>query len=192
MACRAGKAAVAEVSKEEVVCDKATAIDGEGSEPPDKMLSKEEVLCEEATEIHGKGPKPTDKRLYAALGGLDSAAICLSGGGIRSAAFALGVVQALATHPRSDPSGKGGKHVGTAFRSLLTQFHYLSTVSGGGYTGSWLSAWCLAEKSFLKVWEQLVRRPAGPDTEPQPLSWLRSFSNYPLQKRESLLPIPGP
>jgi len=24
---------------------------------------------------------------------------------------------------------------------LLTSFHYLSTVSGGGYIGSWLSAW---------------------------------------------------
>ena len=51
------------------------------------------------------------------------AALCLSGGGIRSAAFGLGVLQALAR-----------------FR-LLGQFDYLSTVSGGGYIGSWLSAW---------------------------------------------------
>lgn len=52
------------------------------------------------------------------------AAICFSGGGIRSATFALGVLQGLAK--------KGVK---------LGQFHYLSTVSGGGYIGSWLSAW---------------------------------------------------
>jgi predicted acylesterase/phospholipase RssA len=53
----------------------------------------------------------------------DLAALCLSGGGIRSATFALGVMQGLARY------------------GLLGQFHYLSTVSGGGYIGSWLSAW---------------------------------------------------
>src|SRR4051812_28366720 len=53
----------------------------------------------------------------------DLAALCLSGGGIRSATFALGVLQGLARF------------------NLLGQFHYLSTVSGGGYIGSWLSAW---------------------------------------------------
>ncbi len=44
----------------------------------------------------------------------------LSGGGIRSATFALGFVQALAKH------------------QLLRQVDYLSTVSGGGYLGSFL------------------------------------------------------
>jgi hypothetical protein len=51
-----------------------------------------------------------------------TAAICLSGGGIRSAIFSLGCLQAL--------DAKG----------LLRNFDYLSTVSGGGYIGSWLSA----------------------------------------------------
>jgi len=41
-------------------------------------------------------------------------AVCLSGGGIRSASFGLGVLQGLARH------------------GLLARFHYLSTVSGGG------------------------------------------------------------
>lgn len=50
-------------------------------------------------------------------------ALCLSGGGIRSATFGLGVLQALAS------------------RGLLSQFDFLSTVSGGGFVGSWLSAW---------------------------------------------------
>lgn len=44
--------------------------------------------------------------------------IAISGGGIRSASFALGVLQSL--------------HRG----DVLKQFDYLSTVSGGGYTGS--------------------------------------------------------
>lgn len=30
---------------------------------------------------------------------------------------------------------------------LLGKFHYLSTVSGGGYIGSWLSAWIAREGS---------------------------------------------
>lgn len=57
-------------------------------------------------------------------------ALCFSGGGIRSATFGLGIVQALANN------------------SLLSKFDYLSTVSGGGYLGSWLSAWILREKIF--------------------------------------------
>ena len=48
-------------------------------------------------------------------------ALAISGGGIRSATFALGVLVALAR------------------RNLLYQFDYLSTVSGGGYIGSFLT-----------------------------------------------------
>lgn len=47
--------------------------------------------------------------------------LALSGGGIRSASFALGVLQAL-----------------HGFR-IFERFHYLSTVSGGGYIGSALT-----------------------------------------------------
>jgi hypothetical protein len=71
--------------------------------------------------------RPEDYAAYvqtmAATGADPLAALCLSGGGIRSAAFALGVLQALS---RFD---------------ALPLFHYLSTVSGGGYIGSWLTAW---------------------------------------------------
>ena len=49
--------------------------------------------------------------------------LALSGGGIRSATFSLGVLQAIAQR----------RHLG--------RFDFLSTVSGGGYAGSWLSAW---------------------------------------------------
>src|SRR5215475_8290643 len=60
------------------------------------------------------------------------AALALSGGGIRSAAFALGVMQQLAK------------------RDYLRLFDYLSTVSGGGYIGSsltWLTSREFLEKS---------------------------------------------
>jgi lipase (class 3)/patatin-like phospholipase len=48
--------------------------------------------------------------------------LCLSGGGIRSATFGLGILQALAKH------------------RMLARFDYLSTVSGGGYIGSCLTS----------------------------------------------------
>src|SRR5216117_690155 len=63
--------------------------------------------------------------IYAAIRGLKEkrTALCLSGGGVRSATFNLGILQGLA---RS---------------RLLDKFDYLSTVSGGGFIGSWLTAW---------------------------------------------------
>ena len=48
--------------------------------------------------------------------------LALSGGGIRSATFCLGIVQTLAR------------------KDLFHQFDYLSTVSGGGYLGTFLSS----------------------------------------------------
>jgi hypothetical protein len=49
--------------------------------------------------------------------------LCLSGGGVRSATFNLGILQGLSRY------------------GLLDKFDYLSTVSGGGFIGGWLSAW---------------------------------------------------
>ena len=54
--------------------------------------------------------------------------LALSGGGIRSATFSLGVLQAL------------------AHRGLLSKVDYLSTVSGGGYIGSALT-WLLSDRA---------------------------------------------
>ena len=53
--------------------------------------------------------------------------LAFSGGGIRSATFNLGFLQ------------------GAAALGLLKQFDYLSTVSGGGYIGTWFAAWVLRE-----------------------------------------------
>src|SRR3954469_19659159 len=65
------------------------------------------------------------------------AGLALSGGCIRSAAFGLGVLQALANE------------------GLLKRFDYLSTVSGGGYIGSALT-WFLSE-----VWRRPLVPPRG-------------------------------
>jgi hypothetical protein len=63
-----------------------------------------------------EGSKPDDKGSLVGL--------ALSGGGIRSATFGLGVLEELQS------------------RELLEKIDYLSTVSGGGYIGAWLSANC--------------------------------------------------
>jgi hypothetical protein len=104
---------------------------------------------------------------------LNSAALCLSGGGIRSASFALGVIEALAVHPRP----QANEQANDESQSLLCQFHYLSTVSGGGYIGSWLSAW-IARAGYPAVWKRLVGRRDHPDVEPSEIAWLRAYSNY--------------
>lgn len=86
--------------------------------------------------------------------------LAISGGGIRSATLSLGILQALAKH------------------GLLKNVDYLSTVSGGGYIGSWLTAW-IHRRGIDKVVESLNPEPpstAHPD--PHPISWLRQFSNY--------------
>lgn len=63
-------------------------------------------------------------------------ALALSGGGIRSATFALGVLQALAGRPH-DPTQPGAPRGFLA--SMLSRFDYLSTVSGGGFVGAFLA-----------------------------------------------------
>jgi hypothetical protein len=90
------------------------------------------------------------------------AALCLSGGGIRSATFGLGVLQGLAE------------------RRLLNAFDYLSTVSGGGYIGGWLSAWIHRHPSGREGVIQDLARSTGRPLEPEatPIRRLREYSNY--------------
>jgi Patatin-like phospholipase len=71
----------------------------------------------------------------------DSFGLCLSGGGIRSATFNLGLLQALAR------------------LGVLPHIDYVSTVSGGGYTGSFWTAWLHRHGSQSK------RFPVPPEPE---------------------------
>jgi len=116
------------------------------------------------------------KAFYRSLNAMNHAALCCSGGGIRSATFCLGVIQCLAAHRVGDflPADDAKRD---AEHSLLGRFQFLSTVSGGGYVGSWLSSW-LKRDEFHKVIENLTGRPGGPDVEPPEISWLRAYSNY--------------
>ncbi len=92
----------------------------------------------------------------------ERSALCLSGGGIRSAIFGLGVLQGLARY------------------KLLRDFDYLSTVSGGGYVGGWLTAWINHHpRGTAGVADDLARPPQSTlNPEPQPIRHLRTFSNY--------------
>lgn len=90
-------------------------------------------------------------------------ALCLSGGGIRSATFCLGAIQGLA-------------RVG-----LLDRFHYLSMVSGGGYAGGWLSAW-IQRDGLAKVLRLLGNKEdpgaVGTTAGAESVNRLRAYTNY--------------
>ncbi|HEX8352997.1 MAG TPA: patatin-like phospholipase family protein [Pyrinomonadaceae bacterium] len=99
--------------------------------------------------------------------GAGRSAVCLSGGGIRSGTFALGVLQSLAR------------------RGFLDRFDYLSTVSGGGYIGGWLSAWIHRHPEGLRgVVNDLEGASRAPhlEPEPEPLRHLRDYSNFTTPK----------
>ena len=150
-------------------------------------IETHEVLRHEANAIHGaetiKEPL-TGSALYRKLLSLNTTALCVSGGGIRSASFSQGVIEALACHPRPNPANPDPEHtVGSAPESLLAQFNYLSTVSGGGYVGSWLSAWVTREHrpggaGWSAVWTKLTGKRTDPDNEAAEIHWLRTYSNY--------------
>jgi hypothetical protein len=113
--------------------------------------------------------------------------LALSGGGIRSATFNLGLLQGLAAQDK------------------LHVFDYLSTVSSGGFAGAWWSAWLSREphrppRNFpdpeelepqrrqdtavlLDVSGTTHRPPASPDgslsaRRHDPIHFVRLFSNY--------------
>jgi hypothetical protein len=128
------------------------------------------VLRDEIAEVDALRARrdPTSARpapgtdIYAEARDRKLVGLAFSGGGIRSATFNLGVLQGLAT------------------LDLLNRFDYLSTVSGGGYIGSWLGAWTHRNKDFEFTTRALI--PAGPlrevDKATEPIGFLRKFSNY--------------
>ena len=128
------------------------------------------ALWQEFEAIHGKprasplepGPDASLHAYFDAALQHNQAALCLSGGGIRSAAFSLGVLQALAR------------------RGMLTGFHYLSTVSGGGYIGAWLTALLHAHHGDAASVQQLL----AADIPPPELEALRKYTDF-------LAPRPG-
>ncbi len=122
-------------------------------------LEWKDVFAEEIVRVSSRhiGETPVETNLVG---------LAVSGGGIRSATFGLGVLEGLK---------KSG---------LLKRLDYLSTVSGGGYIGAWLSANCKRAAD---------RRPKDPKDQKDPavvgwldarvnwsdsIGYLRRYSNY--------------
>ncbi|HEY1580366.1 MAG TPA: patatin-like phospholipase family protein [Terracidiphilus sp.] len=142
---------------------------------PFALVLREELLEIEASrELKRLAGESAERQVATtALDASDLAAhkklfgVAFSGGGIRSATFNLGVLQKLT-------------NIG-----LLGKVDYLSTVSGGGYIGSWLAAWTdknggLPFPDFLDKLKNLLS-PACPDPRAaaqKPIGFLREFSNY--------------
>ncbi|MGH7615877.1 MAG: patatin-like phospholipase family protein, partial [Gemmatimonadaceae bacterium] len=86
----------------------------------------------------------------------DRFGLALSGGGIRSATFNLGLLQALDA------------------LEVLHLFDYFATVSGGGYIGAFWSRW----RSRNPAAQEPFPRPAADDVEAKEVRHLREFSNF--------------
>ncbi len=93
--------------------------------------------------------------------------LALSGGGIRSATFALGLLQALAA------------------AKLLPRIDYLSTVSGGGYIGAFLGSLFVAQSARIGTTDATdtradAARAADTLTAPRSweMTWLRDNGRY--------------
>jgi hypothetical protein len=114
----------------------------------DARIRFPQVIQQEYTEIAKRrkraevdAPAAEDGRPRNLIG------ISLSGGGVRSATFNLGMLQALAA------AGK------------LRMFDYLSTVSGGGYVGGWWSAWLSRRERENEPMDQIFPPPEDIESE---------------------------
>src|SRR5271155_3484665 len=140
--------------------------------PTEALPTVDQILEEEARQVE------TSRKLRLGADALRPAArdsligLAFSGGGIRSATFNLGILQALAQS------------------RLLGAFDYLSTVSGGGYIGGWLSAWRYRiRRSFHRlnlpgsffdalVYRYIDRTRSRSGKESPEITGLRADSNY--------------
>jgi len=113
-------------------------------------LSVEEVLKAEQEFFDARTQTPHANE--------DRIGLALSGGGIRSATFNLGILTALAE------------------KGALTKLDYLSAVSGGGYIGAWLISW-IHRLGIHQVQASLATA-QQPGRVPEPIKFLRQYSNY--------------
>lgn len=139
-------------------CDRRETAYREGY--PEELSGAEEKLVKISREARGRKPVAVPIKNCVGAG--------LSGGGIRSATFCLGMFQGLAT------------------LKMLAHFDFVSTVSGGGYFGSFYTRLFLRKevKSFSYVEETFAHCP--PDDKKQDkdsyqrniINWLRENGRY--------------
>ncbi|HEY0327650.1 MAG TPA: cell division protein [Rhodopseudomonas sp.] len=122
-----------------------------------------DVFVKEIDAINAR--RGADRKLATPAPGktLEAVGLSMSGGGIRSASVCLGVVQALNN------------------QGLLSRIDYLSTVSGGGYLGSSLSATLSCSRDFAFGGGAAPIAGAAPATDisdTPAVGHLRNYSNY--------------
>ena len=127
-----------------------------GSAEPEVALELEprREFCQSRTRVPSSGEARSSTARPANGEAQGLAGLALSGGGIRSASFCLGALQAL------DKAG------------VLKNIDYLSTVSGGGYIGTSLSAAMTHSKGDFPFTSSLTQ------DEPYPVQHIRNHSNY--------------
>ncbi len=94
------------------------------------LLEKEYSTIKAIREIHSRSFEPWDesgRSIYEWASRNSLTGLCMSGGGIRSATFNLGILQGLAS------------------KRWIGSFDYISSVSGGGYIHTWFAAWLKRE-----------------------------------------------
>lgn len=121
---------------------------------------QEEVFPQELEEITRRRANCTESKTAKPLPNTlttenNLVGLACSGGGIRSASFCLGVIQFLIS------------------QKLFSKIDYLSTVSGGGYIGSCVSALAKDNPENLKLLTDKNGR-----NEPDALNHIRNYSEY--------------
>ena len=142
------------------------------SMPADQAISLIEALSEEFTALRPESGYTADSKgnLFSKVHAKEKpfAALCISGGGIRSATFALGALQGLAE------------------QGFLAEFDYLSIVSGGGAGNN-------AKVGLEKVIPFLRRSaPPIPPGDPDPIQHLREYNSYLSPNWDCSRRTPGP
>ena len=128
-----------------------------------------DVLAAEIVAINGRRAKharpllPVNTIYREDRNVLEAVGLALSGGGIRSAAFSLGVLQALNQ------------------QGVIGRVDYLSTVSGGGYIGAAMTASMSAtggEFAFGRTSGEGDAPPASDVRDTDAVAHIRNYSNY--------------
>jgi hypothetical protein len=149
---------------------KPTAEADQKSFPFKKLVEREhELLYRENDATRTAAPSASNEP-WVRFTSRDFFGLALSGGGVRSATFNLGLLQSLDE------------------KDILDSVDYLSTVSGGGYVGGFWSAWLLRRSLAKKKGEATFPNPQSnpPDTagglsdprEPVPIRHLREYSRF--------------
>ncbi|MEO1517315.1 MAG: hypothetical protein AAFV95_19975 [Bacteroidota bacterium] len=134
------------------------------SKQPEKLSNYEDVVRLEREKLHLRRQKLFDDNTSLEEFEDSKMGIALSGGGIRSATINLGILKTLNRF------------------GLLKRADYLSTVSGGGYTGAYIQATLKSEGSYDSLFqkEHLVHMRSWGEYLLPGMGWLKRWNTLVL------------